>query len=251
MEHYKPCCKEEEEYLRNYNPSQFPAIAVTVDAVIFGVSKDSTDNYRKLDKQSIKVLLVKRKDYPYKGCYSLPGGFVLEGETFEESLQRTLKNKTGLKDAYSEQLYTIDGVNRDPRMRVISCSYISLLDTKKAKIKDAVWVELKDVQNLSMAFDHHCIITEAINRLRGKIHYTDIVFHMMPEEFTISELQCVYEMILGEKLLAAAFRRTIADKLEDTGKMTGNAGHRPSRIFRYKGKEVMQKKPERQPRKRI
>lgn len=236
MENYKPCCKEEEEYLSNYNPGQFPAIAVTVDAVIFGVSKESVDNYRKLDKQSIKVLLVKRADYPYKGYYSLPGGFVLEGETFEVSLKRTLENKTGLKDAYSEQLFTIDGVNRDPRMRVISCSYISLLDTKKAKIKDAEWVELGDVQNLSMAFDHSFIIGEAIKRLRGKINYTDIVFHMMPEEFTISELQCVYEMILGEKLIPAAFRRTMADKLEDTGKMTCNAGHRPSSIFRVKSK---------------
>lgn len=235
MERYKPSCKEEEEFLRNYDPSQFPSIAVTVDAVIFGISKDSADNYRKLDKQSIRVLLVKRKDYPYKGCYSLPGGFVLEGETFEESLKRTLENKTGLKDVYSEQLYTIDEVNRDPRNRVISCSYISLLNTKKARIKDAVWVELGEISKLSMAFDHSFIIEEAIKRLRGKIHYTDIVFHMMPEEFTISELQSVYEIILGEKLLAAAFRRTIADKLEDTGKMTSNAGHRPSRIFRYKG----------------
>lgn len=237
MEHYQPCCKEEEEFLRNYNPGQFPSIAVTVDAVIFGISRDSAKNYRKLDKQSLKVLLVKRTDYPYKDCYSLPGGFVLEGETFEESLQRTLENKTGLKNAYSEQLYTFDGVHRDPRMRVISCSYISLLDTRKARIKDAVWVELEEVSKLAMAFDHSFLIAEAVKRLRGKLQYTDIVFHMMPEEFTISELQSVYEIILGEKLLAAAFRRTIANKLEDTGKMTSNAGHRPSRIFRYKGRE--------------
>ena len=236
MANYKPSCKEEEEFLRSYNPSQFPAIAVTVDAVVFGVSKDSADNYSRLDKQSIKVLLVKRTEYPYKDCYSLPGGFVLEGETFEDSLQRTLKNKTGLKDVYSEQLYSFGAVDRDPRMRVVSCSYISLLDTQKARIHNAMWADLEEISNLPMAFDHSHIIEEAIKRLRGKLNYTDIVFHMMPEEFTISELQNVYENILGEKLLAAAFRRTIASKLEDTGKMTSNAGHRPSRIFRYKGK---------------
>ena len=81
---------------------------------------------------------------------------------------------------------------------------------------------------------HNMIIEEALKRLRGKINYTDIVFHMMPQEFTISELQEVYEIILGKKLLAAAFRRTISEKLEDTGKMTSNAGHRPSRIYQYK-----------------
>ena len=95
-------------------------------------------------------------------------------------------------------------------------------------------MDLEHIEDIPMAFDHGNIIGEAIKRLRGKINYTDIVFHMMPEEFTISELQQVYEKILGEKLLAPAFRRTISDKLEDTGKMTKNAGHRPSRLFRYK-----------------
>ena len=234
MGKYKPCCKEEQDFLCEYNPNQFSPIAVTVDAVILGIEKDNTDNYRKLDEQSIKVLLVKRDEYPYKDCYSLPGGFVLDGETLEDSLRRTLKNKTGLTNVYSEQLYTFGEVDRDPRMRVISCAYVSLLDTKKAKIRDAKWIDLEHIKDIPMAFDHGNIVGEAIKRLRGKINYTDIVFNMMPEEFTISELQQVYEKILGEKLLAPAFRRTISDKLEDTGKMAGNAGHRPSRLFRYK-----------------
>lgn len=234
MGKYEPYCKEEQDFLREYNPNQFSTIAVTVDAVILGIEKDNTDNYRKLDEQSIKVLLVKREEYPYKDCYSLPGGFVLDEETLEDSLRRTLKKKTGLTNVYSEQLYTFGEVDRDPRMRVISCAYISLLDTHKAKIRDAMWMNLEHIQDIPMAFDHGNIIGEAIKRLRGKINYTDIVFHMMPEEFTISELQQVYEKILGEKLLAPAFRRTISDKLEDTGKMTKNAGHRPSRLFRYR-----------------
>lgn len=236
MYKYEPCCKEEQDFLREYKPEQFPAIAVTVDAVVLGIEKGNAGNYRKLDKQSIKVLLVKREDYPYKDYYSLPGGFVLEGETFEDSLQRTLQTKTGLTNIYSEQLYTFDGVDRDPRMRVISCAYISLLDTNKATINDAIWVDLEHIKEMKLAFDHGHIIDEAVKRLRGKVNYTDIVFNMMPEEFTISELQQIYEKILGEKLLAPAFRRTISEKLEDTGKMIGNAGHRPSRLFRYKKK---------------
>jgi len=230
----RPITEEERKFLAAYDPKEFAPIALTVDAVVFGITKNSSDNYRKLDKQSLKILLVKREEYPYKGYYSLPGGFVLSDETLEDTLNRTLESKTGLTSVYSEQFYTFGEVARDPRMRIISCAYISLLDTRKAKVKDAKWFEMSEISNLSLAFDHEKIISEAINRLRGKIHYTDIVFNMMPDEFTISELQEVYEMVLGEKLISAAFRRTIADKIEETGKMTSNVGHRPSKIYHYK-----------------
>lgn len=234
MNRYKPSCDEEKQFLEQYNPGDFSPVAVTVDAVIFGITRNSRENYRKLEEQDVKILLVKRAEYPYKGYYALPGGFVLKDETLEDSLRRTLKKKTGLEDVYSEQLYTFSDVNRDPRMRIMSCAYLALLDTNKAVISEAQWYNLEEIKDLPIAFDHYMIITEAMKRLRGKINYTDIVFHMMPEEFTISELQSVYEKILGSKLLAAAFRRNIADKIEDTGKMTDNVGHRPSRIFRYK-----------------
>lgn len=224
----------EKEFLSHYHPEKYACISITVDAIVFGVMKDTTDNYRKLDKQSLKILLVKRENYPYKDCYSLPGGFVGEKETFEDTLQRVLTDKTGLSDIYSEQLYTFGSVERDPRMRIVSCAYISLVDIKQAKIEGAEWFDIEDIRGMELAFDHRMIIEEALKRLRGKINYTDIVFHMMPQEFTISELQEVYEIILGKKLLQAAFRRTISEKLENTGKMTSNAGHRPSRIFRYK-----------------
>ena len=224
----------EKEFLNNYHPEKYACISITVDAIVFGVMKDTTDNYRKLDKQSLKILLVKRENYPYKDCYSLPGGFVGEKETFEDTLQRVLTSKTGLADIYSEQLYTFGSVERDPRMRIVSCAYISLVDINQAKIEGAEWFDIEDIREMELAFDHRMIIEEALKRLRGKINYTDIVFHMMPQEFTISELQEVYEIILGKKLLQAAFRRTISEKLEYTGKMTSNAGHRPSRIFRYK-----------------
>lgn len=225
----------EKEFLSRYHPEKYTSISITVDAIVVGVAKDTTDNYRKLDRQSLKILLVKREHYPYKDYYSLPGGFVGEKETFEETLKRVLSEKTGLTDIYSEQLYTFGSVDRDPRMRIVSCAYISLVDISRTSIVGAEWFAVEDIAEMELAFDHNQIIEEALKRLRGKIDYTDIVFHMMPAEFTISELQEVYELILGRKLLAAAFRRTISEKLEDTGKMTSNAGHRPARIFRYSG----------------
>lgn len=224
----------EKEFLDHYHPEKYASISITVDAIVFGVMKDTTDNYRKLDRQSLKILLVKRERYPYKDCYCLPGGFVGEKETFEDTLGRVLMNKTGLANIYSEQLYTFGSVERDPRMRIVSCAYISLVDISKASITGAQWFALEEIAGMELAFDHSQIVDEALKRLRGKINYTDIVFHMMPAEFTISQLQEVYELILGKKLLPAAFRRTISEKLEDTGRMTSNAGHRPSRIFRYK-----------------
>lgn len=226
--------EKEREFLSQYQPGEYAPISITVDAIVVGVAKDTADNYRKLDRQSLNILLVKREHYPYKGCYSLPGGFVGEKETFEDTLKRVLSDKTGLSDIYSEQLYTFGSVERDPRMRIVSCAYISLVDISRTSITGAQWFGIEDICNMELAFDHNQMIEEALKRLRGKINYTDIVFHMMPAEFTISELQEVYELILGKKLLPAAFRRTISEKLEDTGKMTSNVGHRPSRIFRYK-----------------
>ena len=230
----RPAGEGEKEFLRHYHPEEYTPISITVDAIVFGVMKDATDNYRKLDKQSLKILLVKREQYPYKDYYSLPGGFVGEQETLEDTLRRVLISKTGLADIYSEQLYTFGSVERDPRMRIVSCAYISLVDIGKTKTAGAEWFSIEDACRMTLAFDHNLMIDEALKRLRGKINYTDIVFHMMPPEFTISELQEVYELILGKKLLPAAFRKTISEKLEDTGKMTSNAGHRPSRIFRHR-----------------
>lgn len=234
MSKYVPSCKEEVEFLKNYNPKDFPPLAVTVDAVVLGVFKNASDNYRKSGTPQLMVLLVKRNDFPYKGKYALPGGFVHEDETMEETLGRTLKTKTGLTDVFNEQLYTISDVDRDPRMRVISCAYFSLLDIDEAEITDAEWFPVSEAINMDLAFDHATIIKDALERIRGKINYTDIVFNMMPKEFTINDLQQVYEIVLDKKLLGAAFRRTISDSIEDTGKMTSNEGHRPARIFRYK-----------------
>lgn len=226
--------KKEKEFLDRYDPNEFMPFAVTVDTVVFGVTKSASGNYRKLDNQKLNVLLVKRTDYPFKDCYALPGGFILQDETPEQTAMRVLKTKTGLSNIYTEQLYTFGAVDRDPRMRVISCAYISLIEARQAEIDNAEWFGIDEIAELELAFDHKNIIDTALKRLRGKINYTDIVFNMMPERFTISELQEIYEIILGEKLLAPAFRRTISGKIRETGEYTKDAGHRPSQLFEYR-----------------
>ncbi|MGN1402823.1 MAG: NUDIX hydrolase [Ruminococcus sp.] len=223
---------EEQRFLEEYDPNTYTPMAVTVDLVVFGVTRSASDNYRKLDSQKLNILLVQRNEFPFKDSYALPGGFVRPDETLEQAAQRVLRAKTGLDELYLEQLYTFGAVERDPRMRVISCAYLSLIDTEQVQIVDAQWRSVDDVDTLPLAFDHNQIIAEARTRLKNKINYTDIVFHMMPETFTISQLQEVYEIILGTKLLPAAFRRTIAEQIVETDEFAKAAGHRPSRLFR-------------------
>lgn len=268
----------EQEFLNDYNPNDYDRLALTVDILILSVSSEETINYRKTDKKKMSILLVKREDYPFKDKWCLPGGFVKVNEDLDNAPARILKEETNVDDIYLEQLYTFGGVNRDPRMRVVSTSYMALIDKNRLNnnlSKNACWfdviscVEKEDIveiildngvitikfsiektlrerttdrysfnilRNDALAFDHPLVIVAGIERLRNKIEYTDIVFNMMPELFTLGELQKVYEVILGKKLLDPAFRRIIVNKVEKTECMKTGGGHRPSVLFKYKGK---------------
>ena len=268
----------EEEFLKDYDPSRFDRLSLTTDILIFSVSDGLQENYRKLNKKYFSILLVKRDTYPFKDKWCLPGGFVGIDEDIEDSAKRILYNETNIKDIYLEQLYTYGNPKRDPRMRVISTSYMALIDKNKLsdKIsKNASWFNvmvLEDKESIDvtldngnetikfkigktlkekttdrykfdilandkLAFDHPLVIAAGISRLKNKLEYTDIVFNMMPEYFTLGELQQVYEVILGKKLLDPAFRRIIADKVVKTEKMKTGGGHRPSVLFKYKHHE--------------
>ncbi len=268
----------EEEFLKNYDNSIYDKPSVTSDIVLFSVSNGSKDSYRKLNKKYFSVLLVKRHNYPFKDKWCLPGGFISNSETSEEAARRILAKETNLHDIFLEQLYTFDDINRDPRCRVMSVSYMGLVDKNKLNdslFEDASWFNimcleddksyhvtldngneeikfvvgktLKDkttdrykfdvIENDSIAFDHPRIIISGMERLKNKISYTDIVFNMMGEYFTLGDLQQVYEVILGKKLLDPAFRRIIAGKVEKTNLIKTGEGHRPSVLFRYKGKD--------------
>ncbi len=268
----------EEAFLKDYDSSVFEKLSMTTDILIMSVSSEETGNYRKLTEKKFSILLVKRDNYPFKDKWCLPGGFIKMDETLDEAAKRVLKNETNLKDIYIEQLYTFSDVNRDPRMRVVSTSYMALVDKNKLndklspnaswfnvlmleddksyhvtldngneEIKFIVGKKLRDLttdrydfkvlKNDKLAFDHPLVIISGLERLKNKIEYTDIVFNMMPEYFTLGELQQVYEVILGKKLLDPAFRRIIANKVVKTNKVKTGEGHRPSALFRYKGKE--------------
>lgn len=268
--------KTEEEFLKNYDSSQFEKLSMTTDILMISVSDEEVENYRKTSNKKMSILLVKREDYPYKGKWCLPGGFLNPlTETLEECAKRILERETNVKDVYLEQLYTFSALKRDPRMRVVSTSFMALVDKNKLSSplnKNASWFDItileesgvidvvldngitripiklkrvlqnlttsnytfEEIKNQDIAFDHAEVILTGLELLKNKIEYTDIVFNMMPRYFTLGELQRVYEIILGKKLLDPAFRRIIANKVEKTNKVKTGEGHRPSAMFQYK-----------------
>ena len=121
----------EEEFLKDYNSDDFEKLSMTADILIFSVSSEEVDNYRKTDKKKMSILLVKRDNYPYKDKWCLPGGFIGIDEDLDKAPIRILKNETNVENVYLEQLYTFGSVKRDPRMRVVSTSYIALIDKNR------------------------------------------------------------------------------------------------------------------------
>ena len=268
----------EEEFLAAYNKFDFDLLSITADILIFSVSNQEKVNYRKNDAKKMSILLVNRENYPYKDKWCLPGGFLNIDEDLEDAPRRILKRETNLDHIYLEQLYTFGSVDRDPRMRVVSVSYMALVDKDRlqdklgehAKWFDITLYEEKDnmvdivldsgdatisfqiektlkeettdrysfniIKNDSLAFDHAKVILSGLERLKNKCEYTDIVFNMMPEYFTLGELQQVYEVILNKKLLDPAFRRIIEPKVVKTEIIKTGEGHRPSKLFKYKGR---------------
>lgn len=137
--------QSEEEFLKNYNPKDFDQLSMTSDILILSVSNQETTNYRKNARKMMSVLLVKRDDYPYKGKWCLPGGFLdPNNETLEECAKRVLKRETNLSKIYLEQLYTYDSINRDPRMRIVSTAFVALIDREKLteEVENASWFDI-------------------------------------------------------------------------------------------------------------
>ena len=213
-------------------------IKYTTDLLIFAIDDKKNENCRELSKKSLSLLLVKRAKEPFKDMLCLPGGFVFDNETSLEAAKRILKKETNLENFYLEQLKTFDDINRDPRGRIISTAYISLVDKKMIKqdlSKNAAWFDLEIIEeknkiniilkneltiininllksiidkkskqyeykllNSNLSFDHGLIINEGIKDIRKKASTTDIIFNMMPDKFTIGELKQVYEIILNK-----------------------------------------------------
>ena len=212
----------------HYDPSKYDRPMVTVDVVMMS-----------LRQRDLQVLLVKRRSWPYEGMWAIPGGFVNIDESLEAAAKRELQEETGVQDVYLEQLYTFGDPGRDPRSRVITVVYFALIDSERLQVRaadDAMDVGWFSVYNLPpLAFDHAEILQYALNRLRGKLDYTTIAFNLLPEQFTLRELQRVYEIILHRKLDKRNFRKKILATgiLQDTGAKKMEGTHRPARLYRF------------------
>jgi len=208
------------------------AVALSVDIVNFC-----------LRNSKLHVLLVKRQHQPYRDMWAIPGGFLDDGESLEKAAYRLLQEEASLFDVHIEQLAVFGDLERDPRGRVISVTYLGVSPAGGSEphagegVSEVKWCALDAVPPL--AFDHAQILQTAVRRLRIKLEYTNIAFQFIAEEFTLSELQGAYEAILGERLEKRNFRRKIlqADLLEETGRMHGGEG-RPARVFRIKPMRV-------------
>jgi len=208
---------------------RYPHPAVTVDIVIFTIR----------DEQ-LKLLLIRRAGDPYQGKWALPGGFIQLDEDLEQSARRELEEETGVTGVYLEQLYTFGKPGRDPRERVITVAYYALIPSDKLQIRAATdaeavgWFGMEEIPPL--AFDHSDIIAMAHERLVAKLDYSTIAFQFLGSEFTLSELQSVYEIILREQLDKRNFRKWVLalEQVEETGAERREGAHRPARLYRLK-----------------
>ena len=296
---------EEREYLENYNIEQFERPSVATDIVAFAVMQDGEQsNIRKLANRELKLLLVKRSQFPYKGAWALPGGFLRPGETIEETAKRELLEETGVKNPFLHLAGVYSEAERDPRGWIISNSFISLINAENCSLRadtdawDAAWfcvklqsdntssddststtkiikhtltlsfdsassdsnikgdenIEIKAivsekstrkghnhvssyqiVDSGELGFDHAKIIVQSLLELRDMMEYDlRIAFDLLPESFTLAQLQSTIEKVTDKKFLSANFRRKASDYVEETGEVIEGYGHRPAMLFRVK-----------------
>ncbi len=285
---------EEKKFLKQYDITQFERPSVATDIAIFSILREgNNDNFRKLPKKSLKILLIKRANYPYKDCWALPGGFCRPNEDIYETAKRELFEETNVENAYLQLSGIYGDIGRDPRGWIVSNTFLALIDGEQCQLRagtdawEAKWfsVDLKKVekQNISneesakiqteytmtlscdsntlslsagvveykefknyhetvryeildsagLAFDHAKIILQTLLSLRTQVmNEGTIVFDLMPEAFTLTQLQNAFELILQEKLLTANFRRKIADYVIETEQIIEGAGHRPAKLFK-------------------
>lgn len=285
--------EEEKKYLEQYDISAYERPSVAADMAIFAIREAAeAENFRKLPKKALKLLLIRRADYPYKGYWALPGGFCRRTEDVQETAERELYEETNIQKAYLNLIGTFGGANRDPRGWIISNTFLALVDAERCKPRagtdawEAKWftVEVKGeelkrdvkedyaeletsyelwlteeesgegifakvkeyrqfreyhetvryeiVEQGQLAFDHAKIILYAWQKLREDVESDSRhVFDLMPELFTLNQLQNAMELVTGQELLTANFRRKIADYVVETDMVTDGKGHRPAKLY--------------------
>lgn len=236
----------EKAFLEAYDPAAFDRPSVAVDVALLSVIEGS-----------LCTLLLSRDEHPFKGKWSLPGGFVKLDEPLDAAARRVLAAKGKLAGVFLEQLYTFGDPRRDPRMRVITVAYYALVDRHRfrsaaeagsslvvARI-DVPWEGEtggpihahvgEDKRPSSLAFDHADILGMAVKRIRGKLDYSPIGFQLLTETFTLLDLQRVHETVLDRPLNKDSFRRRMlaSGQLEATGEMEQDVDHRPAELYRF------------------
>ena len=262
----------------DYDITKYDRPSVAADIVVFTVRKGDSESYRHLSKPVLSVLLVRRTEWPFEDMPALPGGFCCREETIEETALRKLREKTGVDCPPLSLLCNLSKQGRDPRGWIISCCYWTVIGhTNAALDKNAEWYEVSlkesdgaytliltddsgrefisevrlnnpnelynqsaeaEIPRNSLAFDHAEMIVNALLKLRSSLEKPYAAFRLLPERFTLTDLQQVYEAILDKKLIMANFRRKIAPYVEETDGIEGGAGHRPSKLFTRKAAEA-------------
>ena len=207
---------------------------VAVDAVVFTI----------LSKE-LRILLVKRKIPPFQGSFALPGGFVHLNENLEDAARRELEEETGVKGIFLKKLHAFGDVGRDPRARVISIPYLAIIDGDSVRLhasSDAELARWFSVYELpELAFDHRKIIDDALSHLRFELQNTNIAYQIMPEKFTLTELQSCYEIVLHRKLDKRNFRKRLHELgiLKELHETRMEGAHRPAQLFSFRFSKYM------------
>jgi 8-oxo-dGTP diphosphatase len=202
--------------------------ALSVDCVIFG-----------FDEGELKVLLIKRKEEPSSGMWALPGGFVEPTESLDSAAMRVLSELTSIPEMYMEQVHTFGAVNRYPLGRVISVSYYALVKISDykvqatSKIEDVAWLPLSEIKEL--VFDHKEILEKALSNLKERVKFHPVGFELLPEKFTLTQLQNLYEVILGVQLDKRNFRKKLLgmDLIIKLDESQVGVAHRAARFFKF------------------
>jgi 8-oxo-dGTP diphosphatase len=202
---------------------------LAVDCVVFGLDQPN----------NLQVMLIRRNLPPFHNQWALPGGFVRINESVDAAARRELQEETGLENIFLEQLYTFGAVDRDPRERVVTVAYYALVNLREHAIQAATdasaaaWFSISHLPPL--AFDHTQIVDMAIARLKGKVRYEPIGFELLPIKFTLSQLQTLYETVLGMSLDKRNFRKKILkmDLLIELNETQTDVAHRAARLYQF------------------
>jgi len=217
-------------FLENYDIHEFDIPLTSVDMTIFTIEDDL-----------LKVLLVKRAQFPAKGEWALPGGFInlKSDDTLNDTVSRKLKEKTGVEISHLEQVASYGSAVRDPRGWSVTIAYMALILNENITLisdessEEVVWLPVEDIQkDYQLAFDHNVILADSYQRLKSKVQYTSLPINLLPQTFTLSELQKTFELILGYNIEKKSFRRRLlaAEIIVETGEMRIGS-NRPAKLY--------------------